>query len=191
MTSRATADWSPQRRYAMVAGSRFRRRLRAGLVEIAPSGPGGSKMRTPMLCAALVLMCPVLAHAQSAAAAMQDFGLLGTWAGECSQDAGPTNNHATYLVTSSGGLQLKYQSGADYEDSVYDILDAKRIAPDKLSLRQVLMSNDRVALDIVLLKDNDKIRIWSSLFPDGTALVEDGVMTSMTGRETRWMTRCP
>ena len=148
-------------------------------------------MRIAVLCAALVVIFPVLAHSQSAGAAMQEFGLLGTWAGECSQGAAPTNNHATYLVTSAGALQLKYQSGADYEDSVYDILDAKRLAPDKLSLRQVLTSNDRVMLDIVLLKENDKIRIWSSLFPDGTALVEDGVMTSMTGRETRWMTRCP
>jgi hypothetical protein len=148
-------------------------------------------MRTTFLCAALTLLFPVLAHAQSAAAALQDFGLLGTWAGECGQSASPTNNHAVYLVTSSGGPQLKYQSGADYEESVYDILDAKRLDADKLSLRQVLMSNDRVTLDIVLLKENDKIRIWSSIFPDGTALVEDGVMTSMTGRETRWMTRCP
>jgi hypothetical protein len=153
--------------------------------------PETSNMRTTFLCAALLVLVPGLAQAQSASAAMQDFGLLGTWAGECSQDASPTNNHATYLVTSTGGLQLKYQSGADFEESVYDILDAKRVAPDKLSLRQVLMSNDRVTLDIVLLKENDKIRIWSSLFPDGTALVEDGVMTSMTGRETRWMTRCP
>jgi hypothetical protein len=148
-------------------------------------------MRTTYLCAALLVLVPGLAHAQSATAAMQEFGLLGTWAGECSQDPSPMNNHATYLVTSAGGLQLKYQSGADFEESVYDILDAKRVAPDKLSLRQVLMSNDRVTLDIVLLKENDKIRIWSSLFPDGTALVEDGVMTSMTGRETRWMTHCP
>jgi hypothetical protein len=148
-------------------------------------------MRTTFLCAALTLLSPALAHAEPAAAAMQEFGLLGTWAGECGQGASPTNNHAIYLVTASGGLQLKYQSGADYEDSVYDILDAKRLGADKLSLRQVLMSNDRVTLDIVLLKENDKIRIWSSLFPDGTALVEDGVMTSMTGRETRWMTRCP
>jgi hypothetical protein len=148
-------------------------------------------MRTTVLCAALVLLFPVLAHSQSATAAMQEFGLLGTWAGECSQNPSPTNNHATYLVTSSGGLELKYQSGADYEDSIYNILDAKRLGSDKLSLRQVLTSNDRVTLDIVLLKDNGKIRIWSSLFPDGTALVEDGVMTSMTGRETRWMTRCP
>jgi hypothetical protein len=148
-------------------------------------------MRTTLLCAALVLLSPVLAHSQSATAAMREFGLLGTWAGECAQNPSPTNNRATYLVTSSGGLQLKYQSGADYEDSVYDILDAKRLGPDKLSLRQVLMSNDRVTLDIVLLKENDKIRIWSSLFPDGTALVEDGVMSSMTGRDTRWMARCP
>jgi hypothetical protein len=147
-------------------------------------------MRTPLLCAALVVLFPVLAHSQSAGAAMQEFGLLGTWAGECSQDPSPTNNHATYLMTSAGA-QLKYQSGADYEDSVYDILEAKRVAPDKLSLRQVLMSNDRVTLDIVLLKEKDRIRIWSSLFPDGTALVEDGVMTSMTGRETRWMNHCP
>jgi hypothetical protein len=137
-----------------------------------------------------VLLFPALAHSQSAGAALQEFGLLGTWAGECGQDPSPTNNHATYL-TSSGGVQLKYQSGADYEDSVYDILEAKRVAPDKLSLRQVLTSNDRVTLDVVLLKDKDKIRIWSSLFPDGTALVEDGVLSSMTGRETRWMTRCP
>ncbi len=148
-------------------------------------------MRTTILYATLVLLFPVLAHSQSAGAAMQEFGLLGTWAGECGQGAGPTNNHATYLVTSAGALQLKYESGPDYEDSIYDILDAKRVAPDKLSLREVLTSNDRVTLDIVLLKDNDKIRIWSSLFPDGTALVEDGVMTSMTGQETRWMTHCP
>jgi hypothetical protein len=155
-----------------------------------PNQAGETGMRTTLLCAALLLLFPALAHSQSATAAMQDFGLLGTWAGECGQSASPTNNHATYLVTSSGGLQLKYQSGADYEESVYDVLDAKRVAPDRLSLRQVLMSNDRVTLDVVLLKENDKIRIWSSLFPDGTALVEDGVMSSMTGRETRWMTRC-
>jgi hypothetical protein len=158
---------------------------------MVPPASQETYMRTPFLSAALILLFPVLAHSQSASVVLQEFGLLGTWAGECSQGPSPTNNHATYLTTTSGGLQLRYQSGADYEDSVYDILDAQRIAPDKLSLRQVLTSNDRVALDIVLMKENDKIRIWSSLFPDGTALVEDGVMTAMTGRETRWMIRCP
>jgi hypothetical protein len=148
-------------------------------------------MRTAMLGAALVMLCPVLAHSQSAAEAMRDFGLIGTWAAACQEGPSPTNNHATYLVTPNGDLQLKYQSGADFEDSVYDIREVKRLAPEKLSLRQTLIGNERVILDIVLIKESDRIRIWSSLFPDGTALVEDGVMTSATGRETRWMTRCP
>jgi|SRR5215469_15253765 len=148
-------------------------------------------MRTTILGAALVMLCPALAHSQSAAEAMRDFGLIGTWAAACQEGPSPTNNHATYQVTPTGDLQLKYQSGADFEDSVYDIREVKRLAPEKLSLRQVLIGNERVILDIVLIKENDRIRIWSSLFPDGTALVEDGVMTSATGRETRWMTHCP
>jgi hypothetical protein len=148
-------------------------------------------MRTTILGVALVVLCPAFAHSQSAADAMRDFGLIGTWAAACAEEPSPTNNHAIYLVTPTGATQLKYQSGADFEESVYDIREAKRLAPEKLSLRQVLVGNDRVTLDIVLVKQNDKIRIWSSLFPDGTALVEDGVLTSATGRETRWMTHCP
>jgi hypothetical protein len=148
-------------------------------------------MRKTVLCVASLLFLPVPAHAQSTASTLQDFGLFGTWAGECSQGPSPMNNHATYSGTSSGAAQLRYQSGAEYEDSIYDIFDAKRVGPDKLSLHQVLTSNDRVTLEIVLLKEHDKIRIWSSVFPDGTALVEDGVVSSFTGRETRWMAHCP
>jgi hypothetical protein len=148
-------------------------------------------MRTRFCCAFFVLLLPSLAQAQSAAGALQDFGLLGTWAGQCQDSPSPANNHATYAGTPSGGVQLRYQSGEGYEDSIYDIVEAKLIAPDRLSMRQVLAGNNQVTLDIVLLKEKDRIRIWSSAFPDGTALVEDGVLTSFTGRETRWMARCP
>ena len=147
-------------------------------------------MRNRFWCA-LVLLLPSLAQAQSAAGAIQDFGLLGTWAGECSQSPSPANNHATYAGTASGGAQLRYQSGEGYEESIYDIIEAKLIAPDRLSMRQVLAGNNQVTLDIVLLKEKDRIRIWSSVFPDGTALVEDGILSAFTGRETRWMARCP
>jgi hypothetical protein len=157
------------------------------MAAINPENP----MRKFFFCAALLLALPAGARASSATDALRDFSLLGTWASACDEGASPTNSHATYLVTGSDGIQLKSSFGAGYEDSIYDIQDAKQVAPDKLSLRQVLVGNDRVTLDIVLLKDNDRIRIWSSLFPDGTALVEDGLMASQGGRETRWLARCP
>jgi hypothetical protein len=148
-------------------------------------------MRNRFFCAFLLLLLPCLAHAQSAASAIQDFGLIGTWAGECKEGPSPTNNHATYAGTPSGGAQLRYESGQGYEDSIYDITEAKLIAPDRLSMRQVLAGNSQVTLDIVLLREKDRIRIWSSVFPDGTSLVEDGVLSSFVGRETRWLARCP
>jgi hypothetical protein len=147
-------------------------------------------MRNRFCCALLFLLLPSLAHAQAASGAIREFGLLGTWAGECSQAASPANNHATYAAAASGAIQLRYQSGEGYEESIYDIVEAKLIAPDRLSMRQVLAGNDKVTLDIVLMKEKDRIRIWSSAFPDGTPLVEDGVLTTATGRETRWMARC-
>jgi hypothetical protein len=148
-------------------------------------------MQKSLFCAVLFLLLPAVAQAQSATEALRAFSLLGTWASACNEDASPTNSHATYLVTASDGIQLRSVFGAGYEDSIYDIQEAKLVAPDKLSLRQVLVGNDRVTLDIILVKDNDRIRIWSSLFPDGTALVEEGVMASQGGRETRWLARCP
>ena len=148
-------------------------------------------MRNRYLCAFLLLLQPGLANAQSAAGAMQEFGLFGTWAGECSQGGSPANNRVTYVGTPAGGVQLRYDAGADYDDIIYDVTEAKRIAPDRLSMRQVLASNKEVTLDIVLLKEKDRIRIWSSTFPDGTTLVEEGILSSFNGRETRWMAHCP
>jgi hypothetical protein len=147
-------------------------------------------MRIRFCCAFLISLLPSLAQAQSTASAIQEFGLIGTWAGECREAAGPANNHATYAAAPSGAVQLRYQAGEGYEDSIYDIVEAKLVAPDRLSMRQVLAGNDKVTLDIVLMKENGRIRIWSSAFPDGTPLVEDGVLTTATGRETRWMARC-
>jgi hypothetical protein len=146
-------------------------------------------MQKALFCA-IVLFLPVLANAQSAPGAMKDFGLLGTWAAECKQGPSPGNNHATYSVTPAGAAELTNAFGEGYEDSVYSISDAKLLGPDKLSLREVMVSNKDIVLDIVLVKENGKIRVWSSIHTDGTALVQDGVVAAPVNRETRWVVRC-
>ena len=92
-------------------------------------------MRNRLLCAFLLLLQPCFAQAQTAAGAMQEFGLFGTWAGECSQAASPANNHVTYAGTPAGGVQLRYEAGADYDEVIYDITEAKLMAPDRLAMR--------------------------------------------------------
>jgi hypothetical protein len=147
-------------------------------------------MRMISLCTVLVLCSLSSARAQSAATAMQEFGLLGTWAGDCGQAPSPANNHATYAVNASGVLELTNTFGPDYEDGVYKITDAKVLPDGKLAMQQVLVKNETVKLDVVVMKENGRVRVWSSALPDGSKLVEDGTITSATGAETRWVMRC-
>ena len=147
-------------------------------------------MQKAVLSAILFLSLPGLASAQSVQSAMREFGLLGTWAAECKEGPSPGNTHATYLVTSAGGGQLSNAFGEGYAESVYDISEAKSLGPDRLSLREVMLSDKNIVLDIVLVKENGKIRVWSSVHTDGTALVQDGMIAAPVNRETRWVARC-
>jgi hypothetical protein len=130
------------------------------------------------------------AQAQSAASAVQDFGLFGTWAVECSQPPSPTNEHAVVSLAPVDTIWVLNDFGPDYEDMVYRVVDAKRVGPDKLSLRQVLASDEAVVLDIVMVKDSERVRVWSSRTAQGSILVKDGRIATTTDQNTRWSKRC-
>jgi hypothetical protein len=131
-----------------------------------------------------------VANAQPATRALRDFDLLGRWAVECTRPASPLNEHSLFSLTSVGMAWVLNDFGPDYDGMVYRIVDAKRVAPDKLSLRQVLTTDDSVVLDMVIMKDSERIRIWSSQTADGNVLVRDGMIASGNDQRTRWAGRC-
>jgi hypothetical protein len=80
--------------------------------------------------------------------------------------------------------------GPEYDDMVYRIIDAKRVGSDRISLRQELITATRVVLDIVMIKETDRIRVWSSRTSDGTTLVREGKIARASGQATQWVVRC-
>jgi hypothetical protein len=136
------------------------------------------------------LFCATLACAQSPTKAVKDFGLLGTWADNCNENASPANQYAIFSVTSRGTIQLRNDFGPDYDDMVYRIVDARRIGGLRISLRQLLTSDDQIALDTVMLKMQNQLRVWSSRGADGSTFVQDGLIPAASDRETGWMSRC-
>jgi hypothetical protein len=146
--------------------------------------------RFPLVVAQLLLLTS-LVHSQSPVGAVQEFGLIGTWALDCSRPPGPANAYANFALTPEGAVELRDDFGPDYDDMVYRIVEATRVGSFRLAMRQVLTTDDRIVLDTVTLKAAGRIRNWSSQFADGSAsLVEDGLLHSDEGRETSWMTRC-
>jgi hypothetical protein len=136
------------------------------------------------------LLSATFASAQSPTNAVKEFGLFGIWAGDCNANPSPANQYASFSVTSRGTIHLRNEFGPDYGDMVYRIVDAKRINQFQISLRQLLMTDDQVALDTVMLKAKDRIRIWSSRGADGSEYVQDGLVPAANNHETGWMERC-
>jgi len=147
-------------------------------------------MRNAFFSSIAILLLTSAAHAQSVAGAVQEFGLVGTWAVVCKELPSPQNEHASFSVSQSGAVRLRNDFGRDYDEMVYRIVSAKRAAPDRVALRQVLMNDSRIVLDTVMLKSDDRIRVWSSRGVDGTTLVSEGTVSLTNGTETRWVTRC-
>jgi hypothetical protein len=131
-----------------------------------------------------------LAGAQSPASAIKEFGLLGSWADDCSATPSPANQYAIFSLTSRGSIELRNDFGPDYDQMVYRIVDVQRLSHFRLALRQLLTSDNQIVLNTVMMKANDRIRVWSSRGSDGTIFVEDGTVPSANGEETGWMVRC-
>jgi hypothetical protein len=46
-------------------------------------------------------------------------------------------------------------------------------------------------INIALMREGDRIRVWSSVAADGRAFVADGKLADGSGAETPWLSRCP
>ncbi|MBI2716798.1 MAG: hypothetical protein HYX37_20475, partial [Rhizobiales bacterium] len=61
-----------------------------------------------LLVLALGLGTPATAGAETVAQTLKQFGLLGTWADDCSQPAANNNFHTVYAAMANGNVQRTY-----------------------------------------------------------------------------------
>jgi hypothetical protein len=142
----------------------------------------------PIFIQVVLSMSP--ASAESPVKVLDEFGLYGTWADDCNADPSPTNPYAIFQLTSRGNVELRHDFGPLYDEMVYRIVEAQRLSYYRLALRQLLTSDDQIALNVVMMKSNDRIRVWSSHGTDGTTFVENGEIPAAKDQETGWMMRC-
>ena len=145
--------------------------------------------RIALLACALALM-PSLANAQSTRDVLRDFGLLGTWATDCAEPAGKSNFWTVYASMTNGNVKRTYYNTPDRDKAYneYIITRAIRLPASQLSYsQQGVAKKDRI--DVILLKDGNRYKIWSSVRQNGEVLVKEGKFTS-NGDDSPWQTKC-
>ncbi len=135
--------------------------------------------------ASLLLLAP--AQAQSTRRVLENFTFFGKWSPHCDQPAGPANSLRNVYVARGGEVQFTESLGAGYKDNLYRVLDAKRIAPDKVVLRIEL--NGTITQDLTMVKEGGRIRTVANQRTDGQFVVKDGIVLA-NGNATPWVSRC-
>jgi hypothetical protein len=145
--------------------------------------------------AALAVATVETANAQSVADTIAEFGLIGTWATDCTQPASSSNYLTVYAIKPSGEVSRTYYDKPDHVYNNYKITSAQRQAPDMLTYQQVWdfngspanIAGDRV--QVLLNMADNKFQIVSSQGSDGSFFVKDRKFPN-SGDESPWQFQC-
>jgi hypothetical protein len=145
---------------------------------------------TAAVALAAVSLTPSLASAQSPRDVLRDFGLLGTWATDCSRQSDKDNFYTIYAGMTNGKVRRTYYNTPDRKEpyNEYIITRAIKLPADQLSYRQEGVV-DKDKIDVVLLRDGNRYKIWSSVKEDDTVLVRDGKFPN-SGDDSPWQAKC-
>jgi hypothetical protein len=134
------------------------------------------------------LALPHAAAAQNIAEIIKQWGLLGTWAVDCSRPASGLNAYLRYVIRRPG--QVSHERDFGGRSDVNEVREARRGSGGILEL-VVHFPKLGHARRYALIKGRDgRARAVANSRTDGTDVsIKDGKFTA-TGKPTPWQTRC-
>ncbi len=151
--------------------------------------------RKALIVAVSVLAGAPAANAQSVADTLSKFGLIGTWATDCSRPAA-SDNYLTVYAIKGADVSRTYRDKPDHIYNNYKIVSATVQKPDLLAYTQVwdfdgkpaAIAADRVK--VLLNMAGGRFQIVSSQGSDGSFFVKDRKYPG-SGNESPWQSKCP
>ena len=136
-----------------------------------------------MATALLLLSGPAIAATDSPWPAVVKIGMNGTWAPTCSAPTTPANGRLIYYRGTDGRVWRKYDRGPNTNSLNLTIDSAQVISPTTIRART---RNDDpnwgpqngAITDVVIEIANNRMHSLSSVTPDGTQLIKDGVFVN-------------
>ena len=146
-----------------------------------------------LLMLALVLGTPAVANAETVAQTVRQFGLLGTWADNCSEPPASHNFHTVYEALPNGNVRRTYYNAPGKVYNQYELQRVNRVSSDQLFYSQ---KGSAGRIDVILILTGNRYHVLSSQNQNGIVYVRDGMFTEhagdgkSAGKESPWQTKC-
>jgi hypothetical protein len=137
----------------------------------------------------VALAAPVQsAQAQGVTETLSRWGLLGTWALDCSKPASGSNGYLTYAIRRAG--QVSHERDFGDRQDVNDVQQARTRLGGRLELVVQFRELDQTRKFTLLMGVDGRIRAMANSKADGTEpTIKDGKFTA-NGGDTPWQIRC-
>ena len=134
--------------------------------------------------AVAVALAAAPAAAKSDREVMNELGLYGQWAPDCSSP--PAANNPYVIRSDIDGRTtstLVFDRGITFVSSMRDV---RTVGADRI--RWIQTNPQGLSFEVTVQYAGQRTRSLQSIGSDGTTYVKDGIMKE--GGETRWLTRC-
>jgi hypothetical protein len=140
---------------------------------------------------AVLVALPEIANAASVEEVFQEFGLLGTWAADCSSPATPGNPHVSITVPSAGLVLEDHDLGPDFAVNRYSVLSAESVSQTSVSVHVIFQPGTTVEerQKLVFSVNNKTRRTIFNQSDAGAIRVKDGVAIAR-GSKTPLLRKC-
>lgn len=146
------------------------------------------RFRIAALFAAGVAFLPAPADAQNLAEAASRWGLIGTWALDCTKPASTTNGYLTFVIRRAG--QVSYERDFGDRHDVNEVREVKTGAGGALEIVVHYPKLEQTRRLVLVMGVDGRTRTTGNSAVDGTApTIKDGKFVANSS-ETPWQTRC-
>jgi opacity protein-like surface antigen len=148
-----------------------------------------SPMTTVALAAAAasVILAASSAQAASVKEVFEKYTLLGTFAGDCSQPAAPSNGYIVYRAIDAGHIQRDTMRGPNKREYVYIADAATATGPNEIEV--VGTTTDGKPFSYTLRIDGPRHRVIAWTEGRVTSIV-NGIWNERNNYAMPWVTRC-
>lgn len=120
--------------------------------------------------------------------AVVKFGIIGTWAVDCSKPLSPSNPYQTYARGEVYPTRTLSMATKEL-DGVFEMRRARLIGSNQLAYTDRKQHRERPTFDVILEKTGGRLRSVSSIANDGKVIIREGRFVD-TGVPTLAFQRC-
>ena len=141
-----------------------------------------------------LLLLSSTAFAESAWDVLDHFGAVGSWAISCKEKASAQNFWMIFFRDANGLARRRLERGPALSTLMTVVDSAQIITSTTIKLRirnddSNWGSDNGTTADVLMVKENSRMRTLESKGSDGKEYIKDGILVS-SGRPAPWIEKC-